>query len=38
MARLPAVKFFQVVFLPHAYVVLLACNDRSNPYLAGTVV
>ena len=32
------VKLLQVVFLSYAYAVLLAYRDRSNPYLACTLV
>ena len=32
------VKLLIVLFLQGTYVVLLAYNDRSNPYLAGTLV
>ena len=38
MTKIPSVKLLRVVFLRCAYAVLLACNDRSNPYLAGTLV
>ena len=38
MIRIPLVKFLLVVFLQCADVVLLAYNDCSNPYLAGTLV
>ena len=37
MTRAPTVKLLQVVFLSCAYVILLPYNDRSNPYLAGTL-
>ena len=38
MIRIPPVKLSLVVFLQCADVVLFAYNDRSSPYLAGTLV
>ena len=38
MIRIPPVKLLLVVFLQCADVLLLAYNDRSNPYLVGTLV
>ena len=37
MTKIPPVKLLLVVFLQCNYAVMLACNDRSNPYLAGTL-